>query len=289
MASTPVAERPLTAAGVRSRVLEAGPAEATEAVVFIHGNPNSADEWRDLMGRTAAFARSVALDMPGFGRADRPRTFDVPVRGYAEFLADALGQLGIARAHLVLHDFGGPWGLAWAVSAPDSFASAVLVNTGLLFGFEVHAIGRKWAKRGVGELVMALTTRARFHAALRESNPNLSEAFVDEMYDGYDRGTRRMVLRLYRNRTNDETLGLAAGALAQLDRPALVLWGTADTLVPLRHAEQQTRAFPRARIELLDGLGHWPFVEQPDRVAELVVPFLREQVAGAGSPSPTPG
>ena len=54
-----VRERPLTVDGVRSRVLETGPEDATEAIVFVHGNPNSADEWRGLMRRTGGFARSI--------------------------------------------------------------------------------------------------------------------------------------------------------------------------------------------------------------------------------------
>ncbi|MEA2390415.1 MAG: hypothetical protein QOK31_524, partial [Solirubrobacteraceae bacterium] len=68
-----VRESQLTAGGVRAPVLEAGPAEAEEAVVFVHGNPGSNEDWRDLVGRVGEFARAVAPDMPGFGRADKPR------------------------------------------------------------------------------------------------------------------------------------------------------------------------------------------------------------------------
>ena len=72
-------------------------------------------------------------------------------------------------------------------------------------------------------------------------------------------------------------------ALRQLDRPALVLWGSDDVYLPWRLAERQLTAFPSARIELLEGLGHWPFHEDPARVAELVLPFLR---AHLGVPAP---
>src|SRR6266516_1700412 len=224
-----VRERPLTVDGVRSRVLETGPEDAAEAVVFVHGNPNSADEWRGLMRQTGGFARSVALDMPGFGKADRPgKEFKIPVEGPAGFLGAALDQLGVQRAHLVLHDFGGPWGLAWAAAHPDTFASVVLINTGVLIGFELHRVGRLWARPVVGELVMALTSRGRFSKAMREANPKLPAREIDAMYNGYDRGTKKMVLRLYRNRTNDEGLEAAARHFAGLDRPALVVWGGAD-------------------------------------------------------------
>jgi pimeloyl-ACP methyl ester carboxylesterase len=274
-----VRERPLSVDGIRSRVLETGPEGAAEAVVFVHGNPNSADEWRGLMGRTGELARSVALDMPGFGKADRPGgEFKVPVEGPATFLGGALDQLGVQRAHLVLHDFGGPWGLAWAATHPDAFASVVLINTGVLIGFELHRVGRLWARPVVGELVMALTSRRQFSKAMREASPKLPSREIDVMYDDYDRGTRKLVLRLYRNRTNDELLEAAAGHFATLDRPALVVWGGSDPFVPVRHAEQQRKAFPRAEVVVLQDSSHWPFLDDPEGVAAAVVPFLRAQV-----------
>lgn len=279
--SEPVAvrERPLSVDGIRSRVLETGPEDASEAVVLVHGNPDSADTWRGLMGRTGELARSIALDMPGFGQADRPgKDFKIPVEGSAGFLGGALDQLGVERAHLVLHDFGGPWGLAWAAAHPDAFASVVLMNTGILIGFEVHRVGRLWARPVVGELVMAATSRKRFTEALHEANPKLPAPEIERMYDGYDRGTRKMVLRLYRNRTNDEVLEAAAAHFATLDRPALVLWGASDPFVPVRHAEQQRQAFPRAEVVVLEGSSHWPFLDDPDGTAAAVLPFLRAQL-----------
>jgi pimeloyl-ACP methyl ester carboxylesterase len=288
--ATTVRERPLSVDGIRSRVLETGPEGAAEAVVYVHGNPNSADEWRGLMKRTGEFARSVAVDLPGFGKADRPGSeFKVPVEGPASFLGGAFDQLGVTRAHLVLHDFGGPWGLAWAATHPDAFASVVLINTGVLKGFEMHRVGRLWARPVVGELVMALTSRRQFTKAMREANPKLPAREIDAMYDDYDRGTRKLVLRLYRNRTNDELLDAAAAHFAGLDRPALVVWGGSDPFVPLHHAEQQKQAFPRAEVVVLEGSSHWPFLDDPEGVAAAVLPFLRAQVAAAGAPSPPPG
>lgn len=58
------------------------------------------------------------------------------------------------------------------------------------------------------------------------------------------------------------------------DRPTLVVFGSADAYLPARLAESQRKRFPRADVHLLDGCGHWPFVDEPDRVASLVIPFL---------------
>jgi pimeloyl-ACP methyl ester carboxylesterase len=276
---TEVRERELIVDGLRTVLAEAGPADADEAVVFVHGNPGSARDWQDLMGRTGEFARSLAMDMPCFGRADKPRDFALPVEGHAHFLTSALNDLGVKRAHLVLHDFGGPWGLGWAGLNQDAFASVVLIDTGILIGFEQHPTGKLWARPVVGELVMAATTRGAFtRALLRGDARPLPRAYIDQMYDTYDRATRRTVLRLYRNRTDDDVLRAASQLFNGLDRPALVLWGAKDPFVLLHHAEQQRESFPRAEVVVLEDSGHWPFADDPEGTANAVVPFVRGQV-----------
>src|ERR1700733_7435745 len=67
-------------------------------------------------------------------------------------------------------------------------------------------------------------------------------------------------------------------ALRQLDRPALVIWGTRDAYLPSEQAERQREAFPSAEVELLEDHGHWVMLEDPARVASLVIPFLRRQL-----------
>lgn len=264
--------------GVRSPVLETGPADASEAVVYVHGNPGPADDWRDLIGRTGDFARAVAPHMPGYGSADKPKDFPYTVDGYAHHLAGVLSQLGIERAHLVLHDFGGPWGLAWAARHPDAFASVTLINTGVLPGYHWHRYARIWRTPGLGELFQVTATRAGFRALLGRENPRLSVAALDRLFDanaGWP--TKRAVLKLYRATPASDARG-PIEALRALDRPALVLWGSDDPYLPWRFADRQREAFPSAHVEVLDGLGHWPFHEDPPQIAEHVIPFLRAQV-----------
>jgi pimeloyl-ACP methyl ester carboxylesterase len=263
---------------VRSPVLTTGEPDAREAVVFVHGNPGPKEDWNDLLTQTGGFARAIAPDMPGYGAADSPAGFDYTSGGYARHLAGILDQLGIDRAHLVLHDFGGPWGLVWAVEHPDAFASATLINTGVLLDYRWHRLARIWRTRGLGDLFMATTTRAGVRMVVGHDNPRLSPSAIDRIYDASrPRHTKRAVLKLYRA-TPASTMGALRAPLRELDRPALVVWGTADAYIPWEQADRQRESFPSARVELLEGLGHWPFVEDPARVSEAVIPFLRSQL-----------
>jgi pimeloyl-ACP methyl ester carboxylesterase len=269
----------VTAAGVRSPVLQAGSQEGREAVVFVHGNPGPATDWRELLSQTGEFARSVAPDMPGYGDADKPREFPYTIDGYADHLGGVLAALGVERAHLVLHDFGGPWGLTWAARNPDAFASATLINTGFLPAYKWHRYARIWRTPVVGELFQLTATRAGVRMLVGRENPRLQQDAIDRIYDATRAwATKRAILKLYRA-TPAEAMRGPIEELAALDRPALVLWGTDDAYLPWQFAERQRMAFPSARVELLEGLGHWAFHEDPARVAELLIPFLREQVA----------
>ena len=180
--------RELRVGGLRTPLREAGPPDASEAVVFLHGNPGSSADWEPLLAAAGRRWRAVAWDAPGFGHAASQVGFAQTVAAHAQFVGRALDALGIERAHLVAHDFGGPWGLTWAASDPDRFASAVLLGTGALPGYRWHALARLWRTPHAGELLMATTTRLGFRLLLRRGNPRgLPRPFVDRMYDDFDR------------------------------------------------------------------------------------------------------
>lgn len=151
--------------------------------------------------------------------------------------------------------------LRWAAGHPDRFASATLINTGVLPGYRWHYLARIWRAPDLGELFQATATRPAFRLLLRHGNrPPLPRAFVDRMYDDMDAGTKHAILALYRA-TDDpggEPAGMRSAALRPLDRPTLVVWGRNDPYVPVEQAERQRETFPSARVVVLDRSGHGP-------------------------------
>jgi pimeloyl-ACP methyl ester carboxylesterase len=274
----PVVEEAVVVGGVRSPYLHAGPVDADEAVVFVHGNPGPAADWRRLVARTGAFARAVAPDLPGYGGADKPDRFDYTVDGYARHLGAILETLGIRRAHLVLHDFGGPWGLMWAAEHPDRFASVTLVNCGVLPGYRWHYLARIWRTLVLGEAFMRTGTLPATRLLLRHGNPRgLPRDVVERMYRDYKNpAVAFAVLRLYRA-TDDVVVSSVhlQPRLRSLDRPALVVWGAQDPYLPVRYADRQRESFPRAEVVVLADSGHWPMIDDPVAVEQPVLRFLR--------------
>jgi pimeloyl-ACP methyl ester carboxylesterase len=273
--------RDVVVSGVRSAVYEAGAVDASEAVVFVHGNPGPLDDWEQIAPALADSCRVVAMDMPGFGRAERPRRFDFSVQGYARHLGGLLDQLGVRRAHLVLHDFGGPWGLAWAVEHPRSVASVTLISSVLLSAeYEWHTFAKVWQMPLLGELLQ-LVSGPFIAGVMRRNNPRpLPDAFVARVLRNADWAQKMAVMKLYRAaRDVRQTFGALGERVRALDLPACVIWGADDRYAPVQHAEAQRELFPRAEVHVLPAVGHWPFIDEPDEVRALVCSFVRRQLA----------
>ncbi len=280
----------LDVGGARTRVIAAGPPDAREALVFAHGNPGSAEDWERFVAAAGELPlRAVSFDLPDFGDTVAPPGFQHTVEGYAAFVGELIQALGIERVHLVLHDFGGPIGLAWMGAHLDSVASITLIDIGLMPGYRWHALARLWRTPLLGELFQASATRPAFRWLVNRGEPRgLPREFLDGMYDHYDRRTRRAVLALYRATPEPgEGASELAALLAPRDIPALVIWGEHDAYVPSSYAPRQREAFPSAEVHVLPASGHWPFADAPETVERLLLDFLRARLSGAGRPSET--
>jgi pimeloyl-ACP methyl ester carboxylesterase len=273
-----VSERRLDVDGVSTRLIEAGPVAADEAVVFVHGNPGSARDFDGLVARTGGYARAVAFDVPGLGHADDRRGLDYSTDGAARYIGRVIAQLSVRRVHLVLHDLGGIWGLQWAVGSLQAVRSVTLIDTGVLIGYFGHPLGLSWTVPVLGEAEMAAITRDQFKSAISLQDP-LPGRYLDRMYDDFDRATRCATLDYYRSIGLPDELGRhQAAVLRGANLPALVVWGAKDNFVPVSVAYRQAEAFPAARIEVLAGAGHWPQLDSPRNVETLVTGFLKGRV-----------
>jgi len=279
-----VREERMTVDGVSGPLLVGGPQDSREGVVFVHGNPGSEKDWADLADRVSDFARVAAPCLPGFGQAEKPAGFDYSIDGYAAYVGGVIEQLGLERVHLVLHDFGGPFGMRWAQLNPDRLASAVIINTpGVPVGYHWYLLAKVWRTPVAGELLQATAYAPVFRTLISRGNPkHFPRAEVDRMHHDYDAGTKRAILRLYRATPHMDVYGQAqVEVFAPRRIPALVVWGRTDPYIPVEIGHRQKHAFPDAEVHVLDGSGHWPMLDDPEGVAERVVPFLRSRFAAA--------
>lgn len=249
------------------------PGEGTPTV-YCHGNPTHGEDWLPFLERGGP---AIAIDMPGWGRSDRPdpARFDYSMYGLSAFLERCLDQLGVERRKLVVHDWGS-LALIGAQRRPDLVERLVVINVvPLLPGYRWHWVAQIWRRRPLGELANATTTKFSMALLMRQARSDRSPMppeFVDMVWRYWDKGTRDATLALYRHADPDR-LAQAGKDLAKLTCPALVIWGDNDLYLPTRFAEAHVAVLPDSQLQIVSGAGHWPWIDDPT-VIDRVLDFL---------------
>jgi pimeloyl-ACP methyl ester carboxylesterase len=249
------------------------PGEGTPTV-YCHGNPTHSEDWLPFMERGGP---AVAIDMPGWGRSERPDPahFDYSMYGLSAFLERCLDELGVERRKLVVHDWGA-LALIGAQRRPDLVERLVIVDVvPLLPGYRWHWIAQLWRRRPIGEILNATTAKPAFELIMRQARGDRSAMppeFVEMIWRHWDKGTKAAVLALYRHADPDR-LAAAGKELGRLTCPALIVWGERDPYLSTRFAEDYARVLPSSQLELIPGAGHWPWIDDPT-VVDRVVRFL---------------
>lgn len=240
--------------------------------LYLHGVPSNSDEWAPFLQRSGG----VAVDLPGFGRSGKPAYLKYTIEEYADFLERFLDMLELEQLNLVVHDWGAV-GLVFAQRHPQRIQRLVVINAvPLLAGYRWHRIARVWRTPVLGELAMGATTRTVFRLISRESNVSrgpMPDSFIDSVFDHFDQGTQRAILRLYRSSPSD-TLARAGEQLSSLRMPSLVLWGAQDPYISPAFARGYAAALPSSQLIELPNAGHWPWLDEPQAI-DRITEFLR--------------
>jgi pimeloyl-ACP methyl ester carboxylesterase len=230
--------------------------------VYCHGNPTHGEEWLPFLERGGP---AIAIDMPGWGRSDRPDPgrFDYSMYGLSATLERCLEELGVERRKLVVHDWGA-LALIGAQRRPDLVERLVVINAvPLLPGYRWHWIAQLWRRRPLGEFLNATTTRSSMALLFRQASGDrgpMPPEFVDMVWNRWDKGTRDATLALYRHADPDR-LAKAGQDLSRLACPSLVLWGARDSYLPTPFADAYAKALPNSELEIVPAVGHWPLID----------------------------
>jgi pimeloyl-ACP methyl ester carboxylesterase len=249
-------------------------------IVWVHGVPMSSYLWLPFLSRCGG----VAPDLPGFGRSAKRADLDYSIEGYRRFLADFLDHVGVGRLRLVVHDWGAV-GLALAQAEPDRIERLVIINSvPFLPGYRWHWVARIWRRRVAGELAMGSSTRWGLRLLSRQATASgqpLPEDLLDSVWEAFDQGTQRAILRLYRGSPPD-VLAQAGRHLDRIDAPTLVVWGESDRFLPTRFAEAYAARLPNARLHRVRDAGHCPWIDQPGLVEDICAFLARDDGQSPG-------
>ena len=271
----PYAPRYVEQDGLRMHYVEEG---AGDPILLLHGEPTWGFLYRTMVPVLAAAARVVVPDLFGFGRSDKPTdaaaySYDAHYRSLERFAL----ELDLRQLTLVVHDWGGPIGLRFAVAHPDRVARLVILNTGVGVG----APSEPWL---------------RFRALVREVGTDFTASRLvqvacvspldDDAVRGYDApfpiaeakaGALAFPELVPTEPDHPSAAAMLAvrDALARWEKPALVLFSDSDRVFTPEHAERMAAHIPGApSAEIVAGAGHFLQEDRGPEIAGRIVRFL---------------
>jgi pimeloyl-ACP methyl ester carboxylesterase len=240
-----------------------------DPVLFIHSVPTSSDDWVEMLPQ----AGGVAVDLPGFGRSGKGGQLDYSPAAYADFLERFLRMLELDRVAIVAHGWGAAFALMLAMARPARVSRLALVDAvPLIEGFAWPRPVRWWRPPVLGELVMGSINPWYMRRTLRRGGGSPDAwpaARLQAVWDQFDQGTQRALLRLHRS-VDVGDLAAAGRGLEQVEVPVLIAWGEADPWLDPRFADAYAARLPDATVRRVAGAGHWPWLQDPALAAALI-------------------
>ena len=243
-------------------------------LVLIHGMFGDFLDWEPVLAPLSERHRVIAVDLPGFGGSSKPRG-EYSGEFFVSTLHGLLGQLGIQRAILAGHSFGGQIAILYALQYPDAVAKLLLVNSG---GFQKYSDQeRATIEPRFSEAVLAGLTpeiTAPLFSGVFITPSEMSARYVQKQTDKLKRadypayayalaGSIRLSLSTY-----------LVDRLPELRCPTLLVWGADDQVLPLAQAQLAITKLPAGELKTISGCGHVPQMECPAGFLESTRLFL---------------
>ncbi|KAA1251445.1 alpha/beta hydrolase [Mycobacterium simiae] len=262
------------------RIAGSGP-----AILLIHGIGDNSTTWTCIHAQLAQRFTVIAPDLLGHGKSDKPRA-DYSVAAYANGMRDLLSVLDIERVTIIGHSLGGGVAMQFAYQFPHLVDRLILVGAGgvtkdvnvvfrlasLPMGAEALALLRLPLVLPAVQLAGRLLGLAIGSTAIGQDLPN-----VLRILDDLPEPTASSAF----TRTLRAVVDWRGQIVTMLDRcyltqaiPVLIIWGSRDSVVPVRHARMAHAAMPGSRLEIFAGSGHFPFHDDPARFLDLVQRFI---------------
>ena len=255
--------------GLKIRYLESGKGNDMH-ILFIHGLGSSADRWGNIPKSLSVNFHTISLDLPGFGKSDKPTSMNYTVKIFRDIVIDFMNLLAINnKTTIVGHSLGVYIAVEVAIQNRISVARLVLIDSS---GF---------LKKPTPLLEEYL------HVAMNLTNDNVRNIFEQMVSD-----CTKIPLQLvetFIKRINlpnakysfKSTLENSANTQINLERlklidsvPTLIIWGIEDKVVLLQHSELFKKSISNSNIEIIQDAGHAPFTEKPEQVCALIHNFL---------------
>lgn len=266
--------------GCRMHYIDEG---AGEPLLFVHGTPSWSFEFRNLIKAFKAAYRCIAIDHIGFGLSDKPAAYPYSTLNHSLNLEKFILEKNLTNITLVVHDFGGPIGLNFAIRNPERVKRLVVINS-WLWSNAGDPDFKKLEKILRSPLLPILYKYFNFSArfllprSFGKSRP--SKSVLKHYTKPFSKPSERAgTLAFARSLLNDQEWfdSLWAQKEVLVAKPCLLIWGMRDPALKPQLLERFLSGFPAAKYLKLDDSGHFPHEEQTAEVIGAVEAFLQSK------------
>ncbi|MCP2044999.1 alpha/beta fold hydrolase [Pontibacter sp. HSC-36F09] len=251
-----------------------------EPIVFVHGTPTWSFVWRQQIKALSRTHRCIAPDHLGFGLSDKPVDFSYTPEAHAQNLEQLIDQLQLKDITLVVHDFGGPIGLNYALRHPENVKRLVILNTWMwslenekqmmkISGFLNGSVGQ-FLYLNLGFSARMLLPKG-YHQK-RHLSKDVHHHYLKPLNNSRNRiGTWHFAVALKEAGPWFASLWKQREKLRAI--PKLILWGEKDNLLPLHLLDKWQQAFPEAEVKRLEA-GHFVQEEKGGEITDMIKHFI---------------
>jgi pimeloyl-ACP methyl ester carboxylesterase len=253
-------------------------------LVFLHGFPSSSFDWRQLLELQGERA-VLAADFLGFGLSEKPRDHEYTLHWQADMVEELVRRRGASEVFLVAHDMG--TSVATELMARDidgsldmEIAGALLLNGSMIQDAASPTVGQRLLRSAVGPLLSRLSSerffRQQFGSIFSPEHPLTKEEAEDQWALVCADGGRTIAHKTIRYM--EERFRHAErwhGALREWPKPLSLAWGMLDPVATERVLEAVIELRPAAPVTRFEDLGHYPQVEDPRRVSDVLTGVSR--------------
>lgn len=252
-----------------------------ETLLFVHGTPSWSFDYRHIIKDLSKSYRCIAIDHIGFGLSDKPAHFDYSTQNHSKTLEKFILDKQLSNITLVVHDFGGPIGLNFAIQYPERVNQLVVLNSWL------------WSSKTDPEFIKLSKVLKSPLLPFLYRHLNFSPKFILPKSFG-DRKISKKILKQYTKPFADKTqrngaLAFARSLLNDQDwfeqlwnkkqaisaKPTLFIWGLKDPVIRPKYLDKFISGFPNSQTVKLESSGHFLQEEEPEIVIESIRNFMR--------------
>src|SRR6056297_1152753 len=262
--------------GMTIAFLERKPQKKAPTLVMVHGFAANKENWIRLAKHLVDSFHMIAVDLPGHGQSTKNPALSYGIDDQAGYLENILGRLGVERFHMVGNSMGGAIISLYAARHPEQTESLFLIDPAGIYAYESELFDRLRA----GENPLIVEEKEDFYELMdfaMEKEPFIPwpvKSVMAKRSVANQAINKKIFSEIRADRKHDDDF---RSEIQKIKAPTVILWGREDRVIHWKNASVFDELIPDSGKFVLEGIGHAPMIEAPEKTADILKAFIAAQ------------